>query len=85
MAEEILLGTVAETPSNGAEDNSKIAEFDAVPREKGASGDDDDNDDDSDRRRTIEGSDNDDLIVATGDQDKIFGKKGKDEIRGNRG
>ena len=86
MAEEILLKTVPETPSNGAEDNSKIAEFNAVPIEKSAGGDDDDDDDDdSDRRRTIEGSDNDDLIVATGDRDKIFGKRGKDEIKGNRG
>ncbi|MEG4291386.1 cadherin-like domain-containing protein [Microcoleus sp. D2B6] len=67
------------------EDNSKIAEFNAVP-EKGAGGDDDDDDDDdSDRRRTIEGSDNDDLIVATGEKDKIFGKKGKDKIKGNDG
>ena len=66
----------------GAEDNSKIAEFSALPIiEKGAGGDDDE----SDRRRTIEGSDNDDLIVATGEQDKIFGKKGKDTIKGNRG
>ena len=64
------------------EDNSKITEFNAVPG-KGAGGDDDDeDDDDSDRRRTIEGSDDDDLIVATGEQDKIFGKKGKDKIKG---
>jgi Ca2+-binding RTX toxin-like protein len=70
---------------NGAQDNSKIAEFNAVPQ-KGAGGDDDDDDDDdSDRRRTIEGSDDDDLIVATGEQDKIFGKKGKDKIKGNDG
>jgi len=67
------------------EDDSKIAEFNAVPG-KGAGGDDDDDDnDDSDRRRTIEGSDDDDLIVATGEQDKIFGKKGKDKIKGNKG
>ena len=69
------------------EDNSKIAEFNAVP-EKGAGGDDDDDDDDdddgSDRRRTVVGSDDDDLIVATGEQDKIFGKRGEDRIKGNR-
>jgi Ca2+-binding RTX toxin-like protein len=78
--------------SSEDEDNSKIAEFNAVPG-KGAGGDDDDGDDDdddddddlSDRRRTIEGSDDDDLIVATGEQDKIFGKKGKDKIIGKDG
>ena len=62
---------------NGVEDNSNSAKLSFPER--------DDDDDDSDRRRTIEGTDDDDLIVATGEQDKIFGKRGKDEIKGNRG
>ncbi|MBW3587596.1 MAG: hypothetical protein KY448_17685, partial [Cyanobacteria bacterium 0813] len=67
--------------------------FPPSPPSNGASetgaGDDDDDDldnDDSgiDRRQTVLGTDDDDLIVATGKQKEIFGKKGKDEIKGNR-
>ncbi|MEG4085903.1 cadherin-like domain-containing protein [Microcoleus sp. POL10_C6] len=53
--------------------------------------DDDDDDDDLeddngiDRRRTVLGRDDDDLIVATGDNEKIFGNQGEDTIKGNRG
>ena len=78
-------GKVA-NPSNGAspkvaEDQSKISEFNGVPEEGAGSKDDDV----SDRRRTIEGTDNDDLIVATGANQSLFGKKGKDKIKGNNG
>ncbi|EGK85781.1 Hemolysin-type calcium-binding region [Microcoleus vaginatus FGP-2] len=53
-------------------------------------GTDDDDDEDLDDgngmepRRRVVGSNDDDLIVATGNQDEIYGKEGKDEIKGNR-
>ncbi|MEG4023952.1 cadherin-like domain-containing protein, partial [Microcoleus sp. S13C4] len=60
----------------GAADNSPIAEFNG-----------DTNNDDSgiDRRRTVIGTDNDDVIVATGDNEETYGKQGNDQIKGNRG
>src|SRR4028118_1803475 len=57
IAEDI--GTSNSTSENGAEDNSKIAEFNAVP-EKGARGDDDDDDDDDDDGDDGDGDDDDD-------------------------
>ncbi|MEG5096211.1 cadherin-like domain-containing protein, partial [Microcoleus sp. B13-B4] len=64
----------------GAADNKQIAEFNGV-LEEGASNDDGSGID----RRTLVGDDSDNVIVATGDRDKIFGQKGKDKIKGNPG
>jgi len=69
-------GKVA-NPSNGA--SPKVAEFNGIP-EEGAGGKNDRDDSGSDGK-TIEGSDDDDLIVATGVNQTIFGKKGKDKIK----
>ncbi|MEG4392057.1 calcium-binding protein [Microcoleus sp. BROC3] len=73
----------------GAADNSTIAEFKGVPEEGAGDKDDGDLDNDDgnglDRRRTLFGTDNDDVIVATGDNEEIYGKKGKDKIKGNPG
>jgi len=70
--------------SNGAspkvaEDQSKISEFNGVP-EEGVSGKNDKKDSSSDGQ-TIVGTDGDDLIIATGVNQTIFGKKGKDKIK----
>ncbi|MEG4455075.1 cadherin-like domain-containing protein [Microcoleus sp. N9_A1] len=73
----------------GAADNSQIAEFNGVVEEGAGDNKDDDNLDDDgngiDRRRTLFGTDDDDVIVATGANEEIYGKKGKDKIKGNRG
>ena len=62
------------------EDQSKISEFNGVP-EEGVSGKNDKKDDSSSDGQTIVGTDGDDLIIATGVNQTIFGKKGKDKIK----
>ncbi|PSB50419.1 calcium-binding protein [filamentous cyanobacterium Phorm 6] len=73
------------SPSNDTsvkpvEDSSKIAEVNVVP-EEGANKRTNTTDNSSSDGKTIEGSDDDDLIVATGVNQTIFGKKGKDKIK----
>mgnify|MGYP000338339400 CR=1 FL=1 len=83
-------GKVA-NPSNGvspkgAEDKTKIAQLNGVPEEgAGSKKDQDDKKDDSGSDgQTIEGTDNDDLIVATGSNQSLFGKRGNDNLKGKR-
>ncbi|MEG4067792.1 cadherin-like domain-containing protein, partial [Microcoleus sp. Pol11C2] len=80
--------TQSPDPSNGVQeegttDDSQMAESTGVLEE--GVGDIDDLDDGSgiNRRRTLEGSDDDDVIVATDDNEEVYGKKGKDKIKGN--
>ncbi|MEG4345255.1 hypothetical protein QUB70_18560, partial [Microcoleus sp. A003_D6] len=70
-------------PEEGAENSRTIAEFNGVPEESAGDKKDDDS---GSAIETIEGSDDDDLIVATTSADKsIFGKKGDDKIKVKRG
>jgi len=67
-----------------AEDDSTMAEFNGIPEESGSASNDDNNDSGS-PRQTLEGTDDDDLIVGTSADEVIFGKKGRDKMRGNGG
>ncbi|MBE9096817.1 cadherin-like domain-containing protein, partial [Tychonema sp. LEGE 07203] len=74
-------------PSDGisettAEFNGTTAEFNGIPEESAGSTDDGE---DGSIRQTLEGTDDDDLIVGTTADEVIFGKKGRDRIRGNGG
>ncbi|MBD1811426.1 cadherin-like domain-containing protein, partial [Microcoleus vaginatus] len=94
-AEEAIareLGTLADndqvtTPEEGAGDDAD----DSGIAFQTFGGNDDDDDDDLDdgngigRSPTVIGTDNDDLIVATGANEKIFGQKGEDKLIGNPG
>ncbi|MEG4801005.1 cadherin-like domain-containing protein [Microcoleus sp. ARI1-A2] len=73
------------TSETGAEDKSNIREFNGVPEEGGGDKKDKDkkNDSGSDPQ-TLEGTDDDDLIVATGANQSLYGKKGDDKIKGKR-
>jgi len=65
-------------------DDSKIAELSGVP-EEGAGGKNDKKDDSGTDGKTIEGTDGDDIIVATGANQSLYGKKGKDKLKGKSG
>ncbi len=67
-----------------AEDDSTMAEFNAMPEES-AGRTDDAEDGSGSVRQTLEGTDDDDLIVGTSADEVIFGKKGRDRMRGNGG
>ncbi|MBE9119795.1 calcium-binding protein [Tychonema sp. LEGE 07199] len=67
-----------------AEDDSTMAEFNAIPEES-ADRTDDAEDGSGSVRQTLEGTDDDDLIVGTSADEVIFGKKGRDRMRGNGG
>ncbi|TAG61064.1 MAG: calcium-binding protein, partial [Oscillatoriales cyanobacterium] len=74
-----------DTSPTVAEDSSKIAEFNGVPEEGGGDKKDKDKKDDSDTDgKTIEGTDEDDIIVATGANQSLYGKRGDDKIKGKR-
>ncbi|MCW6052265.1 calcium-binding protein [Lyngbya sp. CCAP 1446/10] len=65
-------------------DDSKIAELSSVP-EEGVGGKNDKKDDSDTDGKTIEGTDDDDIIVATGANQSLYGKKGKDKLKGKSG
>ncbi|MBE9164710.1 calcium-binding protein [Tychonema sp. LEGE 06208] len=72
------------TSETTAEDDSTRAEFNAIPEES-AGRTDDAEDGSGSVRQTLEGTDDDDLIVGTSADEVIFGKKGRDRMRGNGG
>ncbi|MEG3862659.1 calcium-binding protein, partial [Microcoleus sp. herbarium12] len=65
-------------------DSSKMAEVKVVP-EEGANKRTDTSDNSGSDGKTIVGTDNDDIIVATGADQSLYGKKGKDKIKGKSG
>ncbi|WP_293135651.1 calcium-binding protein [Microcoleus sp. bin38.metabat.b11b12b14.051] len=75
-------------PSDGTpaavEDSSKIAEVNVVP-EEGANKRTVTSDNSGSDGKTIEGTDDDDIIVATGANQSLYGKKGKDKIKAKSG
>ncbi|MCC3531191.1 MAG: calcium-binding protein [Microcoleus sp. PH2017_21_RUC_O_A] len=68
------------------DDSSKIPELSGVPEEgAGDKKDKDKKDDSGSDPQTIEGTDGDDIIVATGANQSLYGKKGKDKLKGKSG
>jgi Ca2+-binding RTX toxin-like protein len=65
-----------------ADDSSKNPELSGVP-EEGGDDKNDKNDDSGSDPQTLEGTDDDDLIVATGANQSLYGKKGNDTLRGS--
>ncbi|MCC3475035.1 MULTISPECIES: cadherin-like domain-containing protein [unclassified Microcoleus] len=68
------------------DDSSKIPELSGVPEEgAGDKKDKDKKDDSGSDPQTIEGTDGDDIIVATGANQSLYGKRGKDKLKGKSG
>ena len=72
------------TPALAVEDSSKIAEVNVVP-EEGANKRTVTSDNSGSDGKTIVGTDDDDIIVATGADESLYGKKGKDKIKAKSG
>ncbi|MCC3440054.1 MAG: hypothetical protein JGK20_32720, partial [Microcoleus sp. PH2017_05_CCC_O_A] len=76
-----------DTSPKVADDSSKMAELSGVPEE--GTGNKNDKNDKKDNSgsdpQTIEGTDGDDIIVATGANQSLYGKRGKDKLKGKSG